>query len=396
MPTPIELNLFSLIPTLSYLPDELTALASSLLAQSRNKAASLKPEEEIGRTYACCHIACQRLGHKLALEIAKPAPPVKPRVYAKLHAYLNTVLKTTATPKKGTPNTKLTESKLEKDGAPRATSKAGGSATAAPATAPTSRKRKRQEVGDAVVEAPRHLCKEFDTPAASSHIFVGLSSVLKHPHGTSPGKKAKLSGSKATRERVNRIELAELPTVILTLFAAVINKIYGTETMEATMESHNWRREAANKCFEFLEANTAEVGIPVRDMEDIITDIHWSNDFFDLYWTEMEWWSNVPSMEDQVAGTAAVDGDEGVEDVDMEETLSTTPVKAPSKTPLRRKEKHASAPDGYDSPGPAGLLPGLGTMFQPAVDWLSEERRAEYARWKKGILREAAMVEARG
>jgi origin recognition complex subunit 6 len=60
----------------------------------------------------------------------------------------------------------------------------------------------------------------------------------------------------------------------------------------------------------------------------------------------------------------------------------------PAKTPLRRKEKHGTADD--DDLGPAGLLPGLGTMFQPAVDWLSDDRRLEYDRWKKTILRQAA------
>lgn len=100
MPTPIELSLTSLLPTVSPLPDELVNLAASLLAQSRTKATTLKPEEEIGRTYACSHIACQRLGHWLALDIAKPTPPVNPKVYSKLHTYLNSVLRTQTTPRR--------------------------------------------------------------------------------------------------------------------------------------------------------------------------------------------------------------------------------------------------------------------------------------------------------
>ena len=54
--------LTGLIPSLSGpLPQELVELAVSLLAQSRNKASSLKAEEEIARSYACAHIACERL-----------------------------------------------------------------------------------------------------------------------------------------------------------------------------------------------------------------------------------------------------------------------------------------------------------------------------------------------
>lgn len=57
----IEQALTSLIPRCNgAFPLELIELSSSLLAQSRNKASNLKAEEEIGRTYACANIACER------------------------------------------------------------------------------------------------------------------------------------------------------------------------------------------------------------------------------------------------------------------------------------------------------------------------------------------------
>ncbi len=57
----IEQALTSMIPRYNgFLPPELIELASSLLAQSRSKASNLKAEEEIGRTYACANIACER------------------------------------------------------------------------------------------------------------------------------------------------------------------------------------------------------------------------------------------------------------------------------------------------------------------------------------------------
>jgi len=53
--------LSGLIPTSSGpLPPELVELAVSLLAQSRSKTSSLKVEEEIARSYACAHLACER------------------------------------------------------------------------------------------------------------------------------------------------------------------------------------------------------------------------------------------------------------------------------------------------------------------------------------------------
>lgn len=41
-----------------------------------------------------------------------------------------------------------------------------------------------------------------------------------------------------------------------------------------------------------------------------------------------------------------------------------------------------------------GLLPGLGTMMQDRVDWLSPERREDYAEWKADIMTHIEEVEA--
>ncbi|RPB10606.1 hypothetical protein P167DRAFT_607138 [Morchella conica CCBAS932] len=55
----IENHLTSLIPTLAGpLPPELIQLATSLVAQSKNRISNLKPNEEICREYVCAHIAC--------------------------------------------------------------------------------------------------------------------------------------------------------------------------------------------------------------------------------------------------------------------------------------------------------------------------------------------------
>jgi hypothetical protein len=58
---PVQQALNTIIPRRSgALPPELVDLANSLLAQSRNKCSSLKPEEEVARTYVCANIACER------------------------------------------------------------------------------------------------------------------------------------------------------------------------------------------------------------------------------------------------------------------------------------------------------------------------------------------------
>jgi origin recognition complex subunit 6 len=103
-------------------------------------------------------------------------------------------------------------------------------------------------------------------------------------------------------------------------------------------------------------------------------------------WTDMEWYKNLSSPnETNTAPAAGHDEDNG----------PATPRRQPAKTPLRRKEKHSQRKIGEEEENPAGLLPGLGTMFQPAVDWLSEERRAEFDAWKEDLLESVAVVEQR-
>lgn len=107
MPSPIEQALITLVPTILSLPSELVDLSTSLLAQSRAKAATLKPEEEIARTFTVCHIATERLKLHLGIDKINAKPPVAPRVYKKLYAYLDSALKVTTQQRSnaGTPRT---------------------------------------------------------------------------------------------------------------------------------------------------------------------------------------------------------------------------------------------------------------------------------------------------
>lgn len=289
MPSPIELALSSLLPTLSPLPNELTQLSTSLLAQSRTKASSLKPEEEIGRTYACCHIACERLGKKLALEIGKPMPPVQPRVYAKLKTYLGTCLRTPVTPR-----ARRVEDKLGCEGVGKGT--------------PTSVR--ARDLSGSVGGGGTPMRAGGGTPASAAGRGLRSAEVTS-------GKSA--GGTPGTAGRKRKA-----------------GEIDAEDARPEIAESSTTRHEQ-------LQDEDVDMADPENDEED-------------------------------------------------DEPL--TPAKRPSKTPLRRKEKHARRNgDGLEDLGAAGLLPGLGTMFQPAVDWLSEERRAEYAMWKKGMMREIAKFE---
>ncbi|KAI0393242.1 origin recognition complex, subunit 6 [Xylariaceae sp. FL0594] len=112
----LEPTLYSLLPSYSTtLPQPLLELASSLLAQSRQSAAALKPDEEIARSYACAHIACERLKISLNLPPIQVRPPIPPRSYKRLYAHLDNVLTSTTVTKSArirTPTSKAKELSL--------------------------------------------------------------------------------------------------------------------------------------------------------------------------------------------------------------------------------------------------------------------------------------------
>ena len=398
----IELNLTSLLPTLNLLPPELIHLASSLLGQSRAKVPSLKPEEEIGRTYACCHIACQRLGSRLGLELAKPSPPVKPKVYQKLHAYLNSTLKTTSAP--NTPRTRRT---AEKDVAPPSSVRTRGSIDATPTPArtagmPSTLGKRTGGVSGKATVAPlprytmnmiKHLCKARGTPDVAPHVFAGVETIYHQAAAElqigqetpdTPSKRRRTLTEVKDSEAIASCLLSEdsLPALVITVYGCAADRMYNLDHEEVEDEQ---RAEdlAIAAIIDFFEGQN---GKPPRlkGTKDLQNDI---KDFMHeaLEWVKMEWYTNIP--DGGAAGSITHDTSKNLDE--LNEELGPLTLKKPAKTPLRRKEKHASRPD-EEHLGAAGLLPGLGTMFQPAVDWLSEDRRAENARWEKGIRKRIA------
>lgn len=407
MPTQTELALSSLLPTLSILPRELINLSTSLLAQSRAKAASLKPEEEIGRTYACCHIACERLRNKLGLEVVKAAPPVKPRVYKKLHAYLDSVLKTTSsapqTPKKDRKEDKLKEGNAVPSGEKNAVAQPSfknNVETVAP-----SRKRKADqgsksessttaEIPAFVMPLIRHICKDFVTPAAAPHVFAGTESVLRASEQVDGAAKRRRTSSRKSQSGDDAgIAAHSIPALVLTIFIAVSTQMYGADAEAGDEELYC--AEAIKAARGYLSGNASQLPFEYDESMDMVADIKRFNKQMLTTWSEMEWYQNVPDSAPETR-TTKDDLREEEEEDEGEDEVVTPAKKNTSKTPLRRKEKHAKRPLDDEDVGAAGLLPGLGTMFQPAIDWLSEERKADFARWKKGALQQIAIIEQMG
>lgn len=412
MPTPVELALASLLPTVAFLPPDLISLANSLLSQSRAKAASLKPEEEIARTYACAHIACERLQKRLLLEVGKPAPPAKPRVYEKLHRYLDGAL-TTSVPRTPTAN-RVKDAVGNVSGSGRGSGKGDGTPSRThqdvrtPMTSGRKRTREQAEekqdgpVPEFVMPMIRTICKANSVASAAPHVLVGATSVVREivsrtqrsVGGDPPSKRRRKTPqsakSNASAVAVNMesqsIETSKWPALVVALHLFTAARIKGLEVEDEGIKAMKKKAVEAVKTFCENDSLLDELGAGLKKLDANIK--FYMLEAEDSGWLEMEWYQNVPQGQDQEPEI-----DESEENEDSDDLV--TPNKRPSKTPLRRKEKHGgkAADDLEDDVGAAGLLPGLGTMFQPAVDWLSYERRQDYAQWKKGIMKEIKAME---
>ena len=160
----------------------------------------------------------------------------------------------------------------------------------------------------------------------------------------------------------------------------------------------------------------AETETEILDIEQQIEE--WIALIQEQRWTTddgkgSDWWESIPedilpplslSLDSDSIGQSSDVEVEDADEHDVEDTGSPTP--KPRRThpnniinttatsiPSRRQDlkMQLNNPDPEDV-----LLPGLGTMMNDAVDFLSEERMEEFLRWKVGILRRVEGIEKRG
>ncbi|KAL8931000.1 MAG: hypothetical protein Q9208_000101 [Pyrenodesmia sp. 3 TL-2023] len=337
------------------LPSELPELAVSLLAQSRNKASTLKPEEEIARTYACAHLACERLKQSLGLPKIQPRPPCPPRVYQKLYRYLDSALavsagRTARTSKRVQP---ATPSRT-----PNATpQKSGGTATRTPASARNKKKREvaiSDSVPDWVMPAIRGICRRLEAPSAPPHIFSGVSSILTLP------PPAPESFDATQMERLRNLSVEAL---VIAVYVLVRTRLLGVET---DPNGYSAQRDDAVMAMSELRADDE----PSIRLDSASVDC-WMREINKSRWTDMDWFENVGEGTGLAIDRILTGSDDSLNksDVDEDETLV--------------HGGHSSNSFLAEKPY---LQPGLGTMMQPRVDYLSEEKRADYRKWKRDIL----------
>jgi origin recognition complex subunit 6 len=355
----------SLLPSRTH-PPKLTSLANSLLAQSRLRAPNLKAEEEIARPYACAEIACSRLRVQLRLPASlKGRPPCKPGVYKKLIGFLKDVLieqkdvpeQTISTPKKRMAN-----------GAVKGTT----STATTPASTPKRKddfvgKVRAGERGQKEGEAPewvmpliRKLCKAFSTPLIPPHVYTGVCVVLKlaeiWPYGSSRQGSSEFTGNTSA--------------LIIAIYLLVL----------ARMQNGDMSTDAYTRRYG-RAIEIAELGEKAKGKEMVEG---WIKKLDREGWcTEQDWWRNVP--EGVIESRDSVDGIHGQGGADEEGNLVLN-------MKLKRRKGQDVLEEEEDDPEGV-LLPGLGTMMQDAVHWLSEERKLEYRTWKEGLLRKIKLIE---
>ncbi|KAK0741846.1 origin recognition complex subunit 6-domain-containing protein [Apiosordaria backusii] len=345
----IEQALLSLIPTHNAaLPPPLTELASSLLAQSRHKASTLKAEEEIARPYACAHIACDRLKITLNLPPIEPRPPIPPRIYKRLYSHLDKILPSgTSTPGRGTParggpdsRVRTPSTKLREQHAPLGTSPLASKSRPLPGRTTPSKEKSLAEFRDSnadgtpskrkLVTTPqskrkpsplpswirptlRFLCKELGPASIGPVVASGVESIVA-PHG------------KQTEDEWVMVNLVSLLGALYLFVWRGVN-VKGDDSEKAW---EGW------------------YDVKLKDLDTAALTINRHG------WLELDW---AKGVEDLVRMNRERELDEE-EDAERE-ARDAEPVQ------LRRAD----------------------TMFQERYDFLTDRKRKAYAEWKEGIMK---------
>ena len=246
----------------------------------------------------------------------------------------------------------------------------------------------------------RTVCQTLSTPAPRTnafsrppisktlppHIFAGVSSIL-HLIGTSFEDVEEeldeetldfLDPVLRTTDNKNDND-PDFKEVIYALIVAIYFLALARRRNSATDDASSKKMD--KKTFaEMRQTALASLGLPTSQRRHRDDVDQWIALLMEQDWVSgHEWFENIPQAGD-------VDGDEayfsGNEDAHGEEDGTGARQKAvPGRGPLLSEDKRG------------GLLPGLGTMMQHRVDWLSEDRREDFLEWKADIMERIEKME---
>ncbi|KAI0999815.1 hypothetical protein K3495_g8384 [Podosphaera aphanis] len=367
---PIEHDIVGLIPRHSEsLPSELIEHANFLFERSKDKC-HLKPHQEIARSYACAHLACECLKSSLNLPKIEPNPPIPPASYRKLYEQIKSQLATgNPSHNRSTSVPSTAVQRVQSSPTKQLSSYQASRQDKSERTSNSSQKRKRglaypsnsqkESLIPRWVEAViRYLCKQTQTTSQRPHILAGVESiiVLKNSSGKSQGE-------------------LQIPALIIAIWLLVVSTTlsYSEELPLATFKETEAREYLlkAKNCQELRKTigDSPEAWQGWESFEDKEIDA-WREEISSLPLKEMDWWRNMEDCFSNDLVREAGAPSELDEDIEMEdgvyddEVTNQTEQKYPQKTRVRL--------DKYD--------------------YLSQERRQEYANWKNKILLQISTI----
>ncbi|KAL6235810.1 hypothetical protein BDW75DRAFT_128102 [Aspergillus navahoensis] len=433
---PVDQALATLLPTHAQdIPQELRSLALSFVAQSRSSSSSLKPDEEIARPFACAELACKRLARTLNLPPLLGHPPCPPRTYKKLYSFLERSL-TLASPRRkesastpGTPShsgtapsTPTNHSRIVWTPSKAAQTPRGLDNTPSKPT-PLKRAYTNDDASHTTIQRPhkihsdthltstnipdapswvmasiRTVCKTLSTPAPRMstwsrppisrtlppHIFAGVSSILHLIDSQDDFDEDAMEFLEPVltakdREKDEDFKEAVNALVVAVYFLVLARRRQPRESSTDTVQEET--RKMDKKTFiEMRQTALTSLGLPHserRHREDVD---QWIALVMEQDWAHgREWFENIPQAGDLDGDSEVVSDGDGYPSEGGNKRLKSLP-----------------GDRGLFASGDArrGLLPGLGTMMQDRVDWLSPERREDYAEWKADILARIEQAEA--
>ncbi|KAJ5295773.1 hypothetical protein N7508_010594 [Penicillium antarcticum] len=249
-----------------------------------------------------------------------------------------------------------------------------------------------------VMTAIRTVCKILSTPAPRTnswsrppisrtlppHIFSGVSSILYHTSSMSNDEKGwdeetldflePIVSIRASDKDDDFKELVYAMTVAVYFLVLARRRNPGPDA-EQDVETQKMDKKTF---IEMRQTALNSLGLKANDRRHRDDVDQWIALIMEQGWANgQEWFENIP-----YAGQLFGDDEEGksYQDID-EEDAALRGVRLPKRSVGGEgtRSKSNSAPR-------SGLLPGLGTMMQDRVDWLSDDRQEDFVEWKAYIM----------
>ncbi|OAX78369.1 hypothetical protein ACJ72_07326 [Emergomyces africanus] len=276
-----------------------------------------------------------------------------------------------------------------------------------------------------VMPLVRRVCKTLSTPTTTSnplsrpavstllppHIFAGVSSILsyvsemrevgdkKQAQFLSP-LTTKTTTTMKTTTKVQGLESQENKIYrdrITTLIVAVYFVALARRQRRANIESSSSPSASTSSAEKFdvdiyVEMATAALSSVGLEGKPYVNEVDvWLSIIMTRKWTSgTEWFENIPGLM----------GDEGVHEYLAEELTREDEVEDEDETVgpkrrrvIRRGTGRQRNSEDVSAKTKGGLQPGLGTMMQDRLNWLSEDMREDYLEWKEGVMRRIRAIE---